>query len=357
MATSNLKELLEPFLTTQNVIVKPLASLLPLYFIYGLYTNVFVLCLQVILRRNGSATRLYSISILLLFVLATVHVIAVTFGLSKQSLLDFTALKRRDFESLLNYLRHDDSAWVSIANFSSSFMNIITDIMLVHRCYVIWDSPKALLYTLAAAAFATNGIILAGTIVVCYQLGPGNHSNRALYLAARQISMGCSIAMAVFNSLLSLLTAGRIWWISREARRHMGTSTHARYKVIVASILESGLLYPTTLIAAVVLPLAMSSDSLAQGTIPVDLTMVATLMSGLAPTLIIVRVAHGKSVDSVQQEMVSIQFAERETRHGSATTGRDFTLDTHSDPQLRDSSEIDTSEAELETKIREGRIV
>ncbi|KAL0058039.1 hypothetical protein AAF712_015298 [Marasmius tenuissimus] len=36
-------------------------------------------------------------------------------------------------------------------------------------------------------------------------------------------------------------------------------------------------------------------------------------MSGLAPTLIIVRVAYGKSVESVQQ-MVSIHFAERETQ-------------------------------------------
>ncbi|KAK1223922.1 hypothetical protein PQX77_013201 [Marasmius sp. AFHP31] len=38
-------------------------------------------------------------------------------------------------------------------------------------------------------------------------------------------------------------------------------------------------------------------------------------MSGLAPTLIIVRVAYGKSIETVQQ-MVSIQFAERETQHG-----------------------------------------
>ncbi|KAK1229640.1 hypothetical protein PQX77_007275 [Marasmius sp. AFHP31] len=80
-------------------------------------------------------------------------------------------------------------------------------------------------------------------------------------------------------------------------------------------------------------------------------------MSGLAPTLIIVRVAHGKSVDSIQQEMVSIRFAERETRHESGSTARNFTLGTNSDPQLRDSSEADPTEAKLEEKIGEERII
>ncbi|KAK1221017.1 hypothetical protein PQX77_016180 [Marasmius sp. AFHP31] len=39
-------------------------------------------------------------------------------------------------------------------------------------------------------------------------------------------------------------------------------------------------------------------------------------MSGLAPTLIIVRVAYGQSVDSVQQ-MMSIHFAEQASQQGT----------------------------------------
>ncbi|KAK1223919.1 hypothetical protein PQX77_013198 [Marasmius sp. AFHP31] len=45
-------------------------------------------------------------------------------------------------------------------------------------------------------------------------------------------------------------------------------------------------------------------------------------MAGLAPTLIIVRVAHGKSVDSVQQ-MMSIHFANQDASqqsHGESDT-------------------------------------
>ncbi|KAK1224582.1 hypothetical protein PQX77_012511 [Marasmius sp. AFHP31] len=49
-------------------------------------------------------------------------------------------------------------------------------------------------------------------------------------------------------------------------------------------------------------------------------------MSGLAPTLIIVRVAHGKSVDSVPQ-MASIHFAERETQPWPITSAVQATVD------------------------------
>ncbi|KAK1221016.1 hypothetical protein PQX77_016179 [Marasmius sp. AFHP31] len=42
-------------------------------------------------------------------------------------------------------------------------------------------------------------------------------------------------------------------------------------------------------------------------------------MSGLAPTLIIVRVAYGKSVESVQQ-MMSIHFAERTSHQATGPT-------------------------------------
>ncbi|KAK1223921.1 hypothetical protein PQX77_013200 [Marasmius sp. AFHP31] len=50
-------------------------------------------------------------------------------------------------------------------------------------------------------------------------------------------------------------------------------------------------------------------------------------MSGLAPTLIIVRVAYGKSVDSVQQ-VISIHFAEQ-----ASQIPRTMTVDIRSRPQ------------------------
>ncbi|KAJ8077807.1 hypothetical protein PM082_002241 [Marasmius tenuissimus] len=174
-----------------------------------------------------------------------------------------------------------------------------------------------------------------------------------LYVDANQIAMGTWVAVGIFSGLLTLLTGGRVWWISREARRQMGMPTHAKYKAIVAAILESGMLYTTTLMAATLIPLII--DRQAHGIIPVDLTVVSTLMSGLAPTLIIVRVAYGKSVDSVHQ-MVSIHFAERESQQGPQLSVLRATMDISSRPPVR-ASGVHIGSVKPEDKIGEDKMV
>ncbi|KAF9264515.1 hypothetical protein L218DRAFT_862733, partial [Marasmius fiardii PR-910] len=98
----------------------------------------------------------------------------------------------------------------------------------------------------------------------------------------------------------------QIYWISREARRLMGKPTNTRYNSIVAIIIESGVLYAASIVASVAVNLTFDPHS--HGLIPFNLEPVATLMLGLAPTMIIVRVAAGKSVDSVQQMVSTLQF-------------------------------------------------
>ncbi|KAK1235431.1 hypothetical protein PQX77_001350 [Marasmius sp. AFHP31] len=60
-------------------------------------------------------------------------------------------------------------------------------------------------------------------------------------------------------------------------------------------------------------------------------------MAGLAPTLIIVRVAYGKSVDSVQQ-MLSIHFATCESQQEAGNRGSQTPLDIQSSPHHNDTS-------------------
>ncbi|KAK1218154.1 hypothetical protein PQX77_019174 [Marasmius sp. AFHP31] len=157
---------------------------------------------------------------------------------------------------------------------------------------------------------------------------------RHVYSQGTQIDDGNSIALAVFNGFLSLLAAGRIWWISREVGRHSGVPRlQSSHKAVVAAILESGLLYPITAIATAVVHGVVDPGH--TGTIPIDLASVGFLMSGLAPTLIFVRVAYGKSVDSVQQQMTSIHLSEEasQQRAGRATSTPSATMDIQSNPQ------------------------
>ncbi|EEB95244.1 hypothetical protein MPER_05817, partial [Moniliophthora perniciosa FA553] len=111
------------------------------------------------------------------------------------------------------------------------------------------------------------------------------------------------------NVILTLLTAGRIWWISREARKHMGPAIKTKYNTIVAIILESGILYPVFLTTNVIYssladPGGHSSASFSFGAVTFQ-------VAGIAPTLITIRAARGKTFEhtSMNQIVSSLHFA------------------------------------------------
>ncbi|KIK63302.1 hypothetical protein GYMLUDRAFT_464025 [Collybiopsis luxurians FD-317 M1] len=88
--------------------------------------------------------------------------------------------------------------------------------------------------------------------------------------------------------------AGRIWWIGRVSERVLGNQTLRRkYNSAVALTLESGILYPITLIVSVAVTIHR----------PTTPTMYPFLVQvvGIAPTLIIVRTVLGISVEQTRE--------------------------------------------------------
>ncbi|KAG7094283.1 hypothetical protein E1B28_007887 [Marasmius oreades] len=81
-----------------------------------------------------------------------------------------------------------------------------------------------------------------------------------------------------------------------------------------------------------ILDAMFTSDPSARGLLPLDMGIISGLMSGLAPTLIIVRTAHGKPVDGVQQ-MISISsfpvVDSGENQERSTTVTSQATIDLH----------------------------
>ncbi|KAK1223510.1 hypothetical protein PQX77_013615 [Marasmius sp. AFHP31] len=201
--------------------------------------------------------------------------------------------------------------------------------MLIHRCYVLWGSRRIVLFTLGFVGITLNGISFATAFLGSIEASDLSKF-QDLNLISSKIDYGNMIAIAVFNGILSLLAAGRIWWMSGIVQQHLGMPAHARYKAIVTIILESGILFPTAMIAAAVVPIVLDPNH--NGTIPIDFGSIAILMAGLAPTLIIVRVGHKKSIDSIQQ-MVSIHFAEHESQQEVGNRALQMTLDISSNPQ------------------------
>ncbi|KAJ8074206.1 hypothetical protein PM082_012498 [Marasmius tenuissimus] len=296
-----------------SIIVAPTSSLMVMIFLYGFYVLLFGLCLRALFRSTIATKRFYIILATLLFLMATVICICETWLLVRQAIRLFTPLKTGDWQNMVNYLYSDSgkTALETTLEVTSILMNVVVDVMLIHRIYTIWGCRKRVAIPLAFISFGIAVVGLAGSTM----LGIGETdlhipSNRESYFTGNNIYTGFSIAGAVFNAILTLLAAGRIFWISREASRIMGKDTRTRYRTIIAIILESGVLYPAVMIVSVVMQ--MTLDPEASGALRIDLTPTSFVVAGIAPTLIIVRCAYGKAIKNVDRdrvEMSSLHFA------------------------------------------------
>uniref|UniRef100_A0A0W0G4X4 Uncharacterized protein n=1 Tax=Moniliophthora roreri TaxID=221103 RepID=A0A0W0G4X4_MONRR len=125
--------------------------------------------------------------------------------------------------------------------------------------------------------------------------------------------MGFSLASeavtAAVNLILTLLTAGRVWWIIRRAQAHKVGPLN-KYKTLSSInriILESGMLYPISIVVHL--------STFSTKTPLIELTPIVVLVAGIAPTLIIVRTSMGQSIVSemstVRETFTSVRLSDR----------------------------------------------
>ncbi|EEB88944.1 hypothetical protein MPER_13020 [Moniliophthora perniciosa FA553] len=128
-----------------------------------------------------------------------------------------------------------------------------------------------------------------------------------MWKATSNLNTAYLITNAVNNFLLTLIIAGRIWWLSREPRKLMGHEVDGRYKNVVAMVVESGFLYSASLVVEV--SATQSFSNLGFG---LDLSPVTALMVGIAPTLIILRSSLGLSESAVPNSRMlsTLRFGE-----------------------------------------------
>ncbi|KAK1226998.1 hypothetical protein PQX77_010007 [Marasmius sp. AFHP31] len=310
--TENLEQKLEPYTTVQLVIVRPIATLSVLFLVYGMYVIIFGLSLNVLWRRRSNATlKQYMRCIIVLFVLTNIYDAATTSISISQTLVAFNAVKTKNYGPLQENLSGSSSsaAKLGLSTFSSLFIGIIMDCFLVQRCYVLWGSKKMILYAFAFVVLVVDGMRFMSTAVM---IAAYRRQDTALYQKPFDVTQSLVIVTVAYDSILTLMIAGRIWWIHREASEQMAsestTYSKSNLKVIVAAILESGLLYSATLLVAVVVPRVI--DPSARGLSPFDPNVMSVQMAAIAPTIMMVRIAYGQAVENVQQVVSTLHFAE-----------------------------------------------
>ncbi|KAJ8088131.1 hypothetical protein PM082_013682 [Marasmius tenuissimus] len=245
------------------------------------------------MRNLFDNRRFYLFSTLLLFAICTIMVIDVTTILTHEARLEYDFAKTKDWRPYVHYVRYSRSrnALYAVYNVIPPLTNIIAETMLIHRCYLIWGRRKRVAIPLIVFSTISSFIFLGARVAT--DVGFGNMRYQwgvKLVTYGEAFKFPGLIVSAVVNVLVTLLTAGRIWWVNRQSQAYLGVSekknTH-KLSTVIRIILESGMIYPTVMAVQVIA--SWQYDDVELRSTPVDLTSVTALSAGIAPTLALLR--------------------------------------------------------------------
>ncbi|KAJ7022958.1 hypothetical protein C8F04DRAFT_1306995 [Mycena alexandri] len=244
-------------------------------FSYGIYLNLFILAIHTLRRRTTEGNNILLASTWAMVFLSTTQIVlrlfktAVEIGFVAEHMesgITVPASPPQIYESLI--VAHEA---VLVLN------NFVTDTLFLYRCYVIWGSRRMVVMMPAILILAT---FVTGFVAI-----------------SPQVSQKATVILATATNLcLMILTAGRIWWIRRDAMRVAAdTALLNRYTTVFAIVLESGALYFIPAILTVIVY---------QWNIPFHvLEGLGAYLINIIPTLIIVRVGLGRSIqDTVERQ-------------------------------------------------------
>lgn len=296
--TSTVSEKLATFLSIEQTIIRPVASLSAMYFAYGFYTLLFgtYICITRNLQQNDGKLNdsLYRSLTVTLFGLSTATVVAHTIDLVKGSVVRFNAIKTRDYTPVLEFVAHDLGRTVleSIELLLPVFLNITVQYMLIHRCCLIWGSKKRLVLPLIITSVLVNVFGVIRSIMETIGVSDSAiQSNGNLFNVGNHIGVFYNVGSAVVNSVLTLLTTGRIWWIHRQVRIQRNHTSGTFIHSVAGIILESGIMYPISSIAGLIMTYSTAAAVL-------DLAPLMALSAGIAATLIMLRVKLGEDTET-----------------------------------------------------------
>jgi len=233
-------------------------------FFYGIYLVLFCICIYILLHRpRNTANTILLVTAIALFTLSSLqaifNIILGTGDLGENLDIPFDNI---DMTNDMIYVGN----------------NVLADALVIYRCYIIWNHNKfivvlPIIMLIVTAVFGWDILLPLPPFFV-------------LTLAT--------------NVLVTFLTAGRIWWICRQARIHLKTAVQKQSVSSLAIVVESGVIYSAAVLTYLILG-AIPSAEVVQNPI---VEMLAQLV-GIVPTLIIVRVGLGLSVQSIESTVAA----------------------------------------------------
>ncbi|ESK83636.1 hypothetical protein Moror_12025 [Moniliophthora roreri MCA 2997] len=258
------------------------------FLLYGIYTVLFGICTHVLLNKKTKHYRYHFSAITFLFLLTSANV-----ALSTASDMLFWCYSCSKHRARILMIAGYECAILSSA---------IADGILLWRCYVVWGKR----WKIVALPFVVllGGHVFGLTIVYDYLIAPLKSTLLAIFIGVNSL-------------LLTMLLAFRIFKISREVTKYLGPKARSMYSLVLAAMMECGLLY--TLLLTIYFSLAASlmqqggtlfvglnaADPRAKG-ITICVRALAPV-AGINSTFIVVRVALGISLNDFESAMSSMR--------------------------------------------------
>ncbi|ESK83874.1 hypothetical protein Moror_11089 [Moniliophthora roreri MCA 2997] len=290
---SGIPESIAELYTARSIIVYYVTTASAMYFAYGLYVLLFGTSIYIMHRHQQEQgderldNNLYSLLTIILFVLSTVFVVDWTIESIRGPSAVFNMFKTGSTQPMVDYYLNSPGKIVA-----NSFNGLVPIFL------------NGGLHADSSLLFATNATALVGIIIDLIYLA--RDIPESLHHIGNALVVGSDISSAVINSLITLLTAGRMWWIHRQVRTQAVYASDTLVGTISRIILESGIIYPVFIVLNQVVGQTSTPDEA-----PFSLYPLAVLSAGIAPTLIIVRAKLGKGIESLHSQVSEIRFTSR----------------------------------------------
>ncbi|KAG2030042.1 hypothetical protein BDR03DRAFT_975101 [Suillus americanus] len=273
--------------------------------LYGVYCVLFIVSVVILIKHYRVPNRAIWVANCLLFTIATTHFVLVFNHF-------YIALEHAPLSEF-----NDETPALMGANLLSSVADLVGDLLLIYRCWLLWGKNSYVIILPLLTALGGFGCILPipslllsidpTSPVPPTQLVPLTTAGYALPLCT--------------NIMVTGLIAGRLWYISRipvvdEHGKPVILKIAAGGRPMML-IIESGALYMVTqLIFVVLVAIGNPAEAI--------LSYVGTQIYGIASTLIIIRVGLGISSEQTMSAMgmTRVEFrSQRQDTTGTRSVG------------------------------------
>ncbi|GJE88565.1 hypothetical protein PsYK624_046480 [Phanerochaete sordida] len=285
----------------------PISSFIAEDWFNGLYTATMLGTLWVIAYSGhfeGRRKYYHAALVALMYICSTIHASLQWFFYSGA----IDANEGTDGTQLVQALDHL-SPWLEITGSIFFCLNIfIADCLFIWRCWVVWQR-RWVVVVLPICANIT-GAVLAGLIIKVQADAVESNITYVAVQKAREFTTLSTVyfALSISTSLTTtLLIALRVLLVQHAARK-AGMGRYSPYNSVIEILVESAVLYSATLLTFVALNTRKDINFYYAQNIHAQ-------VAGLTPTLIILRVAAGKSRRdeewSTSARVDSVRFAAR----------------------------------------------